>query len=206
VGASGGFWRVEEVFEFFGDGVARAVGFAGVVVHGAVVVAEDLGGEGDVVEGHLAEGPLPDVVFFEAAEVVATEADGVVADFVEEDGGGDGGAGFGAGDEAFDFAGGVGEFVGGAGHGGAPFSDGDFVLGFLVGDELGVVGAGSGGGLFLEQVCAGSGVRDSGFGHLSGDAAEVEEGAFAEFAGFGGDGVIVVGHFFIHHGDTGDVT
>ena len=46
---------------------------------------------GILAGGHFPEGPLPDVQeFLEAAERVAVKADGVVADLVQEDRGGDG--------------------------------------------------------------------------------------------------------------------
>ena len=105
-------------------------GQAHVVVHGAVVVAEDAVGDGDAPPGHFAEGPLPDVIFFEAAAAVAAKANGVVADFVEEDGGGDGAAWTRGGDKALDAAVVVEEFIGHAGHVAAPFADRDLV-GFL---------------------------------------------------------------------------
>ena len=71
-------------------------------------------------------------------------ADGVVADFVEEDRGGDGAAGARGGDEALDAAVAVFEFVGDAGHVGAPFANGDFVVVFEVGDELAIDVVGGG--------------------------------------------------------------
>lgn len=121
---------------------ARLFCRGGVVAHRVFVVGEDAGGDGDFAGGHFAEGPLPGVEFFEGAGGVTVEADGVVSDFVEEDGGGDGAFGAWGGDDALDAAVGVLEFPGHAGHGGAPVADGEFVFGFEFAGHGGVLARG----------------------------------------------------------------
>jgi hypothetical protein len=121
---------------------AAAEGFADGVLHGAVEAGVDAGVGFDAVFAHLVEGPEPDVIFLFAADAIAVEADGVVANFVEEDGEADGGAGIGRLDPVDGSAVGIGDAPGAAGHAFAPASDADGVTLFHFTDDLEKVGHG----------------------------------------------------------------
>lgn len=95
-------WRTgEEGGELFWDGAeAATAGFFDGVPEGEVHAVSDGVGDVEAVSLHLFEGPSPGVELFEAAGLVDVEADGVVADFVEEDGRGHRAAGTRGFDEA----------------------------------------------------------------------------------------------------------
>ena len=90
-------------------------------------MADDAAVNGDVAGGHFAEGPLPHIIFLQAARLVAAETDGVMAHLMQEDGGGDRRARLWHGNQAFDPAIAVFEFIRHAAHVLAPLADGDVI-------------------------------------------------------------------------------
>ncbi len=83
---------MQEMPEVVRNDLPVPVRHAHVVVHRAAIVPQHALVDWNPAGVHFAKRPLPCVVFFKAAGRIAMEADGVVADFVEEDCSGDGAA------------------------------------------------------------------------------------------------------------------